>query len=202
MNMPEVDIYGTAGPHTIIRQHIDYNHWYCRNKLTLKDIHNTQYIACMNPTAGSFTINPRLQRHFATFAIVFPSEETLFSIYNTIMFDHLENPMNKFSVPVKKYCKNLVTATVSLHLRCAQIFTPTAVKFHYIFNLRDLSNVFVGLLFSTCDSIQNITHLARLWTHETRRVYKDKLCESKDLDTFDKAQKDIVKKCLFIHSCH
>jgi len=42
---------------------------YDRNKLILKDIHNCQYIACMNPTAGSFTINPRLQRHFATFAI-------------------------------------------------------------------------------------------------------------------------------------
>ena len=34
--------YGTAGAHTIIRQHLDYGHWYCRNKLTLKDIHNTQ----------------------------------------------------------------------------------------------------------------------------------------------------------------
>ena len=52
MNMPEVDSYGTAGPHTIIRsgihhhlprQHMDYGHWYCRNKLTLKDIHNTQW---------------------------------------------------------------------------------------------------------------------------------------------------------------
>lgn len=194
MNMPEVDIYGTAGPHTIIRQHIDYSHWFCRNKLSLKDIHNTQYVACMNPTAGSFTINPRLQRHFATFSVVFPSEESLFSIYNTIMTDHLENPLNKFSVPLRKYCQNLINATVSLHLRCAQIFTPTAVKFHYTFNLRDLSNVFIGLLFSTSECIQNPTDLARLWCHETRRVYKDKLCEARDLDTFDKSQKDLVKK--------
>ena len=58
-NMPEVDSYGTVQPHTLIRQHLDYNHWYDRNKLTPKDIHNVQYIACMNPTAGSFTINPR-----------------------------------------------------------------------------------------------------------------------------------------------
>ena len=59
MNMPEVDLYGTVGPHTLIRQHMDYGHWYDRNKLTQKDIHNVQYVACMNPTAGSFTINPR-----------------------------------------------------------------------------------------------------------------------------------------------
>ena len=61
MNMPEVDQYFTVQPHTLIRQHIDYSHWYDRTKLTLKDIHNTQYVSCMNPTAGSFTINPRLQ---------------------------------------------------------------------------------------------------------------------------------------------
>lgn len=34
---------------------------YDRNKLLLKEIHNVQYVSCMNPTAGSFTINPRLQ---------------------------------------------------------------------------------------------------------------------------------------------
>lgn len=34
---------------------------YDRNKLTLKDIHNCQYVSCMNPTAGSFTIDSRLQ---------------------------------------------------------------------------------------------------------------------------------------------
>lgn len=34
---------------------------YDRQKLTLKEIHNTQYVACMNPTAGTFIINPRLQ---------------------------------------------------------------------------------------------------------------------------------------------
>lgn len=27
MNMPEVDMYGTVQPHTLIRQHMDYNHW-------------------------------------------------------------------------------------------------------------------------------------------------------------------------------
>ena len=29
--MPEVDTYGTVGPHTLIRQHLDYGHWYCRS---------------------------------------------------------------------------------------------------------------------------------------------------------------------------
>lgn len=92
MNMPEVDTYGTVQPHTIIRQHLDYGHWYDRTKLSLKDIHNTQYVSCMNPTSGSFTINPRLQRHFCVFAISFPNNEALNSIYNNILYQHLTNP--------------------------------------------------------------------------------------------------------------
>lgn len=75
--MPEVDEYGTVSPHTIIRQHFDYGHWYDRNRLTLKDVHNCQYVAAMNPTSGSFTINPRLQRHFCVFAVSFPGNEAL-----------------------------------------------------------------------------------------------------------------------------
>ena len=194
MNMPEVDTYGTVGPHTIIRQHIDYGHWYCRNKLTLKEIHNTQYVASMNPTAGSFTINPRLQRHFATFSVVFPTQESLFTIYNTILSDHLNNPANKFQAPVKKICKSFVLATLALHAKCAQVFSPTAVKFHYIFNLRDLSNVFQGLLFSNNECASMPQDFLRLWIHEVARVYKDKLAESKDIDVYDKSLKDILKK--------
>merc|ERR1719210_3264923 len=129
MNMPEVDTYGTVGPHTLIRQHMDYGHWYCRTKLTQKDIHNVQYVACMNPTAGSFTINPRLQRHFATFAVVFPGPDALFSIYNNILSDHLDAPGNKFPFLVRKMCANVVNATLSLHLKASQVFMPTAVKF-------------------------------------------------------------------------
>lgn len=48
---------------------MDYQHWYDRQKLTLKDIHNIMFLSTMNPTAGSFTIDPRLQRHFFVFAL-------------------------------------------------------------------------------------------------------------------------------------
>ncbi|KAJ8957969.1 hypothetical protein NQ318_001970 [Aromia moschata] len=194
MNMPEVDTYGTVQPHTLIRQHLDYNHWYDRNKLTLKDVHNCQYVSCMNPTAGSFTINPRLQRHFCVFAISFPNSESLTTIYHSILSQHLLNPDHKFPSVVTKLSENIVAASVALHHKVIQVFLPTAVKFHYIFNLRDISNVFQGILFSSMDCLNNPFDLVRLWIHECQRVYGDKLIEEKDIDAFSKLQLDMFKK--------
>lgn len=65
----QVDAYGTVQPHTLIRQYMDYKHWYDRAKLSLKDILNVMFVSSMNPTAGSFTIDSRLQRHFYVFAL-------------------------------------------------------------------------------------------------------------------------------------
>ncbi|XP_045488493.1 dynein beta chain, ciliary [Pieris rapae] len=194
MNMPEVDAYGTVQPHTIIRQHLDYNHWYDRTKLTLKDIHNTQYVSCMNPTSGSFTINPRLQRHFCVFAISFPNSESLNNIYHSILSQHLANPELRIIAQIGKLSANVVSATIALHNKVSQVFLPTAIKFHYIFNLRDLSNVFQGFLFSTNECLVNPSDIIRLWLHETHRVYGDKLTEDKDIDAFLKMQVDLCKK--------
>ena len=41
-------------------------------KILMKEVNNTQYVACMNPTAGSFYITPRMQRHFVTIAVPMP----------------------------------------------------------------------------------------------------------------------------------
>ena len=91
-------------------------------------------------------------------------------------------------------CANVVHATLQLHLKVSQIFMPTAVKFHYIFNLRDLSNVFQGLLFASNECINSPIDIVRLWCHETHRVYLDKLADIKDIENFEKVQKDILKK--------
>ncbi|NXE29303.1 DYH17 protein, partial [Ardeotis kori] len=192
MNMPEVDKYGTVAPHTLIRQHMDHGHWYDRNKLTLKDIHNCQYVACMNPTAGSFTIDPRLQRHFCVFAVSFPCEEALVTVYSTILAQHLA--LQSMPTPVQKLQPQLVAAALALHQKVASTFLPTAIKFHYLFNLRDLSNIFQGLLFSTPECLKSPVDLVRLWLHEAERVYGDKLVDDKDQKGFEKMLVETCRK--------
>ncbi|CAG7784872.1 unnamed protein product [Allacma fusca] len=193
LNMPMVDEFETVQPHTLIRQHMDYGHWYDRTKITLKDVHNVQYIACMNPTAGSFTINPRLQRHFAVFAVGFPGPEALQSIYKSILQQHLAIQIPTFG-PVHKACGAIVSGALAVHSKMAGTFIPTALKFHYIFNLRDLSNLFQGLLFSSWDCLKSQMDLVRLWVHESYRVYGDKLVDDKDGIAFNKIIVEAVKK--------
>ncbi|KAI7797195.1 putative dynein heavy chain 9, partial [Triplophysa rosa] len=192
MNMPEVDAYSTVQPHTLIRQHMDYNHWYDRSKLQLKEIHNVQYVSCMNPTSGSFTINPRLQRHFSIFALSFPGVDALNTIYCSILSQHLRG--EGFPQVLQKSCSQLVQLALAFHQRLTTTFLPTAIKFHYIFNLRDLSNIFQGILFCTSECLRTPQDLVKIYLHESNRVYRDKMVDDKDFATFDKLQSEMVKK--------
>lgn len=194
INMPEVDPYGTVQPHTILRQFMDFQHWYDRNRLTIKEIHNCQLVCCMNPSAGSFTIDPRLQRHFMTFSVNFPSPESLEQIYSSILTQHLESPSNKFSYSVQRMAPQVIDAALTLHTRMSQMFLPTAIKFHYIFNMRDLASIFTGILYASHDTCEDINGLARLYIHEATRVYCDKLVNQKDINSFRKLIREVSRK--------
>lgn len=195
-NMPEVDAFGTVRPHQTIRQFFDYSHWYDRSKLTLKEVHNCQFMSCMNPTAGSFFIDQRLQRHFCTFAVNFPNSDELFHIYYTILSHHMENESKRFTYHHKRISKTIVNMGLHLHNRVTQIFLPNAVKFFYIFNLRDLANIYQCLLFASKDTCPEYDDLARLYIHEAHRVYSDKLVDESDLETFKKLTREVFKKYL------
>lgn len=81
-----------------------------------------------------------LQRHFCVFAISFPNQDALSTIYMSILSQHLA--LANFLGPVQKFSQNLVNGALGLHAKIASTFLPTAIKFHYVFNLRDLSNIF------------------------------------------------------------
>ena len=135
-------------------------------KIVLKEVTNIQYSACMNPTAGSFNITPRMQRHFATFAVQMPSMDIARqaarphghaidlheagsmvarvharcrTIYSAILDGHLA--LGGFDAGMAKLGPRLVEAMLELHRNVMHNFLPSAIKFHYQFNLRELSNI-------------------------------------------------------------
>ena len=79
------------------------------------------------------------QRHFSVLAVNFPSADAQMSIFSQILSSHLQQIFNSL---VQINATAVVQAAVTLHHKMVNSCLPTAIKFHYIFNLRDLSNVF------------------------------------------------------------
>jgi len=192
LNLPEVDPYNTQSAISLVRQHLDYGHWYDKAKLMAKNITSTQYVAAMNPTAGSFLINPRLQRHFFTFAIGFPGPSSLYTIYNTFLQGHLQH----FSDEVQEVAGNVLNGALQLHNAVAATFRKSARNFHYEFNIRHLSNVFQGLLMAEPEQFSTPSKLVSLWLHESERVYGDRLVSRSDLTKYQQLAFTQAKKRL------
>ena len=69
----------------------------------------------------------------------FPGLESLKTIYQSILLGHVSQG---FSSHIQRNAEKLVNTALELHQKVTASFLPTAIKFHYIFNLRDLSNIF------------------------------------------------------------
>ncbi|CAF1634888.1 unnamed protein product, partial [Didymodactylos carnosus] len=62
---------------------------------------------------------------------------------------------------------------------------PTPSKFHYIFNLRDLSRIYNGLVSTIPERFQTAAQLTRVWRNECLRVLYDRLIDSQDRKMVD-----------------
>ena len=192
LNLPEVDAYGTQSSIALIRQHIDYGHWYDIHKLSMKTVENCQYVTAMNPTAGSFSVNPRLQRHFTTIAIGMPTATSLLTIYETFLNGHLES--GGFSPAVTAVSSNMIKGALAVHKEVAETFRKTVANFHYEFNIRHLANVFQGLLVATPQVFGDAEKFVFLWLHESERVYGDRLVDAEDLAKFKQIMQNQARK--------
>ena len=108
VNMPQLDPYETQTAIALVRQHLDYSHWYDKQKLTMKKITNTMYVSAMNATAGSFVINPRLQRWFWVLSVNFPESQSLNTIYSAFMNKHF----TKFKGTISEHVGPIIKQTL------------------------------------------------------------------------------------------
>uniref|UniRef100_H3HCG5 AAA+ ATPase domain-containing protein n=1 Tax=Phytophthora ramorum TaxID=164328 RepID=H3HCG5_PHYRM len=195
LNLPYIETYGTQNSLALLRQHMDYRTFFDRIDLGFrKEIVDVQYLSAMNPTAGSFIIDERLQRHYALFACMMPGREDLKTIYNSILRGHMQNA--GFASQVMTVCEHIVNVSILLHEEMVNRFLPSATKFVYNWNMRELSNIFQGLTRSKGEFFPTGYSFTRLWVHESTRVFCDRLINDEDIAKFGDRIREVTKKLL------
>eukprot|EP01059_Diplonema_ambulator_P016442 TRINITY_DN279_c0_g1_i2.p1 TRINITY_DN279_c0_g1~~TRINITY_DN279_c0_g1_i2.p1 ORF type:complete len:4165 (+),score=1710.28 TRINITY_DN279_c0_g1_i2:209-12703(+) len=181
INMPVVDTYGTMQPITFLKLLIEMAGWYDRKDLQWKHIRDIEYVAAMAPPGGGRNaLDPRFVSLFASFNIPFPAEESLETIYNEILKTHLTSFEGQNASALQAQIPKICQMTMSIyHLLCEKL-PPTPAKFHYIFNLRDLSRVYEGLCRTTPDRFETVGQLIRVWRNEVLRVFHDRMPDVDD----------------------
>eukprot|EP01059_Diplonema_ambulator_P034998 TRINITY_DN8108_c0_g1_i3.p1 TRINITY_DN8108_c0_g1~~TRINITY_DN8108_c0_g1_i3.p1 ORF type:complete len:4672 (+),score=1974.47 TRINITY_DN8108_c0_g1_i3:105-14120(+) len=194
INMPLPDKYGTQDAIALLRQYMDYGFWFDRSSPGVeKHVTGIQFTASMNHKAGSFTILDRLQRWFSVLSIGLPPAEDLNLIYTSILASHLKS----WSKEVRNLTPMLVNATIELHQAVREHFLPTATKFHYQWNLREMANIFQGLT-SSVKSLHDGDPVLfiRLWRHECERTFRDRMVSEDEIGEYEAVMTQIVTKHL------
>ncbi len=120
-------------------------------------------VGAMGPPGGARSeISSRLQSKFNLVHFTFPHDNQVKRIYRTMLSNHLSD----FDEVIKPLCPILTQATLELFKQVSAEFLPTPACCHYLFNMRDISRVFQGLLRGDPKYYDTKESMVRLWVHE------------------------------------
>ncbi|XP_019908369.3 dynein heavy chain 10, axonemal [Esox lucius] len=178
LNMPRVDEYGTQQPIALLKLLLDRGGMYDRGKeLNYKVLKDLGFIAAMGKAGGGRNeVDPRFISLFTVFSIPFPEDESLHLIYSSILKGHTR----PFEECIQNMCDKLTFCTLELYKNIIKDLPPTPSKFHYIFNLRDLSRVYSGLVLTNAERFLTVAQFVRVWRNECLRVFHDRLINEID----------------------
>ena len=180
VNMPEPNEWGAHPPIELLRQYLDQGGWYDRPAFFWKHISNTNMIVAGGPPFGGRSLlTDRFTRHFTLICFPQPNKQVLGYIFENILKGFFT--VNIFSEVVKKYTIETVTSTIELYEFMLTNMKPIPSKFHYIFNLRDISRIFQGILMIESRYFTTPESYIKLWLHEVERVFCDRLTNQQDL---------------------
>eukprot|EP00002_Diphylleia_rotans_P022931 TRINITY_DN4501_c0_g1_i3.p1 TRINITY_DN4501_c0_g1~~TRINITY_DN4501_c0_g1_i3.p1 ORF type:complete len:4513 (-),score=1142.54 TRINITY_DN4501_c0_g1_i3:360-11993(-) len=182
LNMPQKDLFGSQPPLELIRQWVDYGFWYDRKKQSQVHVKDMQLVASMGPPGGGRThVSNRLMSRFHTINVTFPSDAQVKRIYETLISQKLQD----FEEETKPLAAIMTQATIDVYDAMVSNMLPTPKKSHYLFNMRDISKVFQGMMQATRENIDSKEAMTKLWIHETYRVFHDRLNDDEDRKWFN-----------------
>jgi dynein heavy chain len=200
-NMPAHDTFGSQPPLELLRQMLGTGGWYDRSQLQFRFIKGvTTMAACGPPGGGRNKVSERLTAMFTELSIPQPTSKSLNNIFQVILLGYIGS--QTFVQGIKELVPSVVRAAVDLYSFTIKELRPTPSKSHYIFNLRDLSKVFQGMMQVTPPSITEEDGFVRLWAHESLRVFADRLTNDEDRLIFTHQIVDLVKHYIRINWVH
>ena len=168
LNMPLKEKYGAQPPIEFLRQLLDQGGFYDlkEKQKMFKRIIDVVYIYSMASLNNAIT--PRFLRHLNLLSVANFDEDTLVRIFSTILNLSFEGH------PENKNMSVLLKNSIELYSQCVKILKPTPQKSHYIFNLRDLSKLIMGICKADKAKVHS-ENIGRLWGHEANRIFVDRL---------------------------
>ncbi|NXF04124.1 DYH10 protein, partial [Smithornis capensis] len=192
MNMPRVDEYGTQQPIALLKLLLEKGFLYDRGKeMNCKFLRDLGFVAAMGKAGGGRNeVDPRFVSLFSVFNIPFPSEQSLNLIYSSILKGHTTT----FNESISAISDKITLCTLELYKMIIRDLPPTPSKFHYIFNLRDLSRVYNGLVLTHAERFKTVTQMVRVWRNECLRVFHDRLINEADKELVQGHIKTLIEE--------
>ncbi|XP_063093605.1 dynein axonemal heavy chain 14 [Cavia porcellus] len=183
LSVPVPDASGAQPPLELIRQLLDMGGVYDTERNVWKSIHDLSVVAasCV-PPVGRHDVSPRLLKHFCVLVLPHPPQSALHSIFEVHL--GLYFSINNFTSDVQKCKDSIISSSLDMYYHIRKNMLPTPTKCHYMFNLRDMFKLLLGLLQADKAVVNSKETAALLFIHEASRVFHDRLMEKSEQTLF------------------
>lgn len=171
VNFCATDKYGSQSAHALLRQFINHGFWYDRQKLSVKEIVDMQFVASFSTTHSQQPLTERLAHRLYALGVETPSTASAVDVFVALSRAYLTT--RNIREGLQKRIAVAVQSAVECLDHISKTNLPSAVNFHYHFTLRDVQRLCQGLV-----SIDNSTHesmIPSMWHYEACCVFADRM---------------------------